>query len=481
MASDAHGLRWVRDVARRPIGSLLVWTVLLLASPGLSWSADDAACPPPDIRPQPGRQQALTTSTAQPGTEPAVVFVPGILGSKIIRNSDGVVIWGKNKADAKALVFDPNVPVSVELLDVFEFPNVIPNQNVYGKALCRLKQLVKDENLFVFPYDWRRDIRDTAKDFDRMMRQWNLADRDVVILAHSMGGLVVWWWQQEFYSKSRYPFEVQHLILLGTPLQGSCEMARMLLLGYQDIPEKFYNSSGERSYLSHVAYRQVFIHFFETLRPAALTYPSIFQLLPLPPSDNERLACIRDQALPDDPIVDYFSPATWSNSPRHRLFLDKILKEDPWKETGLGDREAFMQRVSRAVDAGRDFRKALVLKTAIPLTMFGSNSYYTVEQVVIGSKQGVLGNTLCERNESETLFAAEYVVCWEAPESNGDGRVTFSSSRPKTITGFLRKTYYEHGALVEDEEFLKFLSRGLPNFFDELKKTRSIAQPQRPR
>jgi pimeloyl-ACP methyl ester carboxylesterase len=89
-------------------------------------------------------------------------------------------------------------------------------------------------NYFEFPYDWRRDNRVAAKQLERLishrLRQWRAfagAEAKVILLAHSMGGLI-----------ARYYLEVlegwrdcKALITFGTPFRGSVKALDCLANG----------------------------------------------------------------------------------------------------------------------------------------------------------------------------------------------------------------------------------------------------------
>lgn len=117
----------------------------------------------------------------------------------------------------------------------------------------------KAANFYHFPYDWRRDNRANArilkKLIDKRLKCWReksgAADAKVILLAHSMGGLI-----------SRYYLEVlegwqdsRALFTFGTPYRGSLKAVNFLANGY----------------------KQLFLDLTEVLR--SLT--SVYQLLPI--------------------------------------------------------------------------------------------------------------------------------------------------------------------------------------------------------
>ena len=117
----------------------------------------------------------------------------------------------------------------------------------------------KAANFYQFPYDWRRDNRANArilkKLIDKRLKCWReksgASDAKVILMAHSMGGLV-----------SRYYLEVlegwqdsRALFTFGTPYRGSLKAVNFLANGY----------------------KQLFLDLTEVMR--SLT--SIYQLLPI--------------------------------------------------------------------------------------------------------------------------------------------------------------------------------------------------------
>jgi pimeloyl-ACP methyl ester carboxylesterase len=154
-----------------------------------------------------------------------VILVPGILGS-----------W---KVGGEWQV-DP-------ILDTYD--NIVSAMTDSGYEL--------DKNLFLFPYDWRNDNRDTAvllKEKIDDITQGKPSEK-VDIVAHSMGGLVA----RSYLQSNQYDDDIDQLIFLGTPQTGAPEaylayengtingfsgpIAKFLfdieaeLNGYKDLPE----------------------------------------------------------------------------------------------------------------------------------------------------------------------------------------------------------------------------------------------------
>jgi hypothetical protein len=110
----------------------------------------------------------------------------------------------------------------------------------YGKVAERLQQRLRLEpgtSFFELPYDWRRDNRVAARKLQASAGRWLAArrrsdpDARLVLIAHSMGGLV-----------ARYYLEVlegwrdtRMLITFGTPYRGSLNAVDFLAHGFRKL------------------------------------------------------------------------------------------------------------------------------------------------------------------------------------------------------------------------------------------------------
>ena len=185
-----------------------------------------------------------------------VVILPGILGS--VLQKDGRDLWAisgqsfwnlvtNSKETIKSLELGFDDPSLDDLGDgiratrLIEDVSIIPGL-VKIDGYTQTTRMITDNfevtmgdiyndpdekaaNLYHFPYDWRRDNRIHARKLktliDKRLKRWREAsgapDAKVVLLAHSMGGLV-----------SRYYLEVlggwrdaRALFTFGTPHRGS--------------------------------------------------------------------------------------------------------------------------------------------------------------------------------------------------------------------------------------------------------------------
>lgn len=218
-----------------------------------------------------------------------VILLPGITGSVLQKN--GVDIWAiSGRAIAKALFTlgdslqelklkgdDPDVD---DLGDGICAPRLMPDTHLVPGLVkidgySSVTRLIIERfevvpgspegdgpaNYFEFPYDWRRDNRVAARKLKRLVdkylprwREYSGAkDAKVILLAHSMGGLV-----------SRYYLECldgwrdcRALVTFGTPYRGSVKALGFLANGY----------------------KQAFVDLTDVLRSCT----SVYQLLPIYP------------------------------------------------------------------------------------------------------------------------------------------------------------------------------------------------------
>jgi hypothetical protein len=201
-----------------------------------------------------------------------VVILPGIMGS--VLQKDGIDLWnfsgqalwqviktlGNRVQDLKLQGDDPNgkdiedgiKPTSL-VTDSFMIPGfgglgkIIDGYNRTSAQITNNFQVTqgniyddpddKAANLYHFPYDWRRDNRANAhilkRLLDKRLKRWREfsgnQDAKVILVAHSMGGLI-----------SRYYLEVlggwkdcQALFTFGTPYRGSINAVNVLANGFK--------------------------------------------------------------------------------------------------------------------------------------------------------------------------------------------------------------------------------------------------------
>lgn len=191
-----------------------------------------------------------------------IVLIPGITGS--VLRKDGNIVWGfsastlgstlltRGRSMREALTLHNDDPNLDDLGDGVSADAVIPDLHLLPglwkidgyttvlKAIQARFEIMEGENLFRFPYDWRRDNRVAARRLARVSHSWlgkwrertGNADARLILVAHSMGGLV-----------SRYFLEVlegwkhtRALITFGTPFRGSLNALDSLSNGMRKGP-----------------------------------------------------------------------------------------------------------------------------------------------------------------------------------------------------------------------------------------------------
>ena len=272
-----------------------------------------------------------------------VVVIPGVLGSRLVDNDSGQVVWGKfnpirfrrrTAADMRgiSLPMSLGTPLSELRDDVrsdgtlaeLSLAGIPVELEVYDQMLLTLgvggyrdPQHPKAGEVdygqehftcFQFDYDWRRDLAENAGQLEKFLherrdyireeyaRRYGIEDAEIKfdIVAHSMGGLLARYYLR--YGGQQLPEEkdslpeldwrgaenVDRVVLVGTPNSGSTFALNDLVTGHHPAP------------------------LLPEYPPAALgTLPAIYQLLPRP----------RHQVLvrSDEPSqsLDFYDPELW--------------------------------------------------------------------------------------------------------------------------------------------------------------------------
>jgi pimeloyl-ACP methyl ester carboxylesterase len=156
------------------------------------------------------RLQALASNITSTPTG-NVILLPGILGSELHEDDETIWmdVWSIIKGDFDQLQVKPD---GTSVKDI-EAPNML--KKYYGEMMTSLLQRW---NVIAFPFDWRLDIRASAKLLKtRIDTTLQPTDR-LTFAAHSMGGLVVRSFLQQFPDQWG---RVDRFIMMGTPNYGS--------------------------------------------------------------------------------------------------------------------------------------------------------------------------------------------------------------------------------------------------------------------
>jgi pimeloyl-ACP methyl ester carboxylesterase len=184
-----------------------------------------------------------------------IIIVPGILGSRLVHN--GVPLWGDARtflqwvrahaADVPHLTVGSDDPSLDDLGDGIVPDGLVDSLLVVGRfvkvggytALTRALEksftLKLGENLQLFSYDWRRDLRVATRRLATKAEGWLEAWRTrcgnraakIVLVGHAMGGLVA----RAFADiEGGWP-SIRKIISIGTPFLGSIRALDLLYFG----------------------------------------------------------------------------------------------------------------------------------------------------------------------------------------------------------------------------------------------------------
>ncbi len=209
-----------------------------------------------------------------------VIVIPGFMGSELFLGSQKV--W----PDVRQILKNPDLMKFTE--DTPLVPNglvdevvIVPNlikQEQYGRLinyLCESLGYEVGKDLLEFAYDFRQDVRISARQLAQVVEEWS-DSRPVTLIAHSMGSLVSRYYVDQLGGEKH----VERLILLGGPHFGA--------------PKTIINLAIEPSVLP-------FGLLGARIREVLLTFPSVYQLLPEYP-------CAKDQ---NGDVVDFLRDPSW--------------------------------------------------------------------------------------------------------------------------------------------------------------------------
>jgi len=169
-----------------------------------------------------------------------VILIPGITGSYLYKNYDDFgEIWpnvGKMFTSLSddyldALAFNSSGTWNQKFpINVGDIIRGISNVHVFDYLINRLNEngYVENEDLFVFPYDWRFSTKETSEKLKQKIEDVisKTNQNQVDIVAHSMGGLVAKKYIVDFGDD-----KINKLIFLGTPQLGAPKAFKTLMFG----------------------------------------------------------------------------------------------------------------------------------------------------------------------------------------------------------------------------------------------------------
>lgn len=194
---------------------------------------------------------------------PRILFVPGIKGTELYEGDEkeNRKWFPKTKADFVALNIENELTPGDPIGKLTAF-GVIPI-----KIYADLFQSFEENEIVPFGYDWRKSVLTHVGPLTTLIEQLATKsdDNKVVIVAHSMGGIIAKLALLELESQNKHDL-VSKLITLGTPWLGSVDSYKALLYGEPGAYAKFAEFY---RFLSDAATREL-----------ARQLPSVYELLP---------------------------------------------------------------------------------------------------------------------------------------------------------------------------------------------------------
>ena len=177
----------------------------------------------------------------KPPTGCPIVFIPGFLGSRLTCSSGEVwtsVPWpdfkdmqllpdGITNSGAPGSCAQTTEPLSQQAGVVA----TAAGADIYASALAYLNRIAPDR-AYAYPYDWRKSPLRAVPELDHQINDIlkQTAASRVVVMAHSMGGLVT----QAYVSHPELAEKVIRAITVGTPYWGAPKSHTALMSGKSD-------------------------------------------------------------------------------------------------------------------------------------------------------------------------------------------------------------------------------------------------------
>jgi pSer/pThr/pTyr-binding forkhead associated (FHA) protein len=183
-------------------------------------------------------ERLVKESTRRP-----VVFVPGLMGSELWQGSQRV--WPNVKylfknPEMYRYSAESNLEARGIVDQIVTVPNLIKldQYNHLGDYLVEDLGYERGVDYFEFAYDWRQDVRLSARLLAQLLDDLSLG-RPVTIIAHDLGTLVSRFYVERLGGKNH----VERLILVGGPHHGIPKALSNLLIAPDMLP---FGQMGER-------------------------------------------------------------------------------------------------------------------------------------------------------------------------------------------------------------------------------------------
>ena len=366
--------------------------------------------------------------------QPPVVFIHGILGSRLKDENTDEELWF---GPLWNLLFDHHYDLVMEInpdtlepdpggLKAFAIADNTAGKDYYGNVLRTLEEVggyekatpgreirPQSKYFYEFYYDWRLDNAINAAhlaDFiDRIRLDHGDPDLKVDIIAHSMGGLIARYYirygRTDVLDSNDFPVNmyggerVRRVILLGTPSLGSVKILNAFIDGIQ------------------VGFRKINTEILVTM-------PSMFQLLPHPITDW----IVTAGGAPLD--RDIFDVNMW------RRFRWSIFDEDTRARIlsrfdSAAEGEAYLETLEAYFGKTLERARRFVWSLTVPLPdehpqliVFGGDCALTPARILVEEVDGISEIRMYPDEITQPVPGVDYDALLLEP---GDGAVTKSS------------------------------------------------------
>ena len=374
--------------------------------------------------------------------QPPVVFVHGVLGSKLREGAGGTDLW-LGSLDRILLSEYEDLALQIDEATLEPMPGDIHAYSVadeaigkdfYGTIIRTLESAggytraqvgeavdPNRKNLYVFFYDWRQDNVATAAalaDFiDQIRVDYDAPNLKVDIVAHSMGGLISRYYmrygRQDVVNDNHFDKKINHygaervrrVVLLGTPNLGSIKILNSFINGVK------------------IGLREIGT---ETLA----TMPSLYQLFPHPLNDwiVTNTGKVLDRDLFD---VEIWRRFQWSIfDPRVRERVISRFKDSAEAGAYLATMEAYFEK---RLERARRFLWSLTINLPEPypkLIVFGGGCTLTPARIIV---EEVNNESMVRLYPDEVLNRVDEVDYDALMLEPGDGSVTKASLLARNV------------------------------------------------
>jgi hypothetical protein len=305
-------------------------------------------------------------------TFPVFIFIPGVMGSKLTKRFDDnteAVIWGALALPNEHLHYRPEEKdrIKASLLTSYPYPG--GEYDIYGGAIrsMRTLDLRSGARVLDFAYDWRQSNRVSAEDLSKWLCQQRekIEGKPTVFVAHSMGGLVLKHWLKTKYrepgcegaSKFSDWIDIEQIIFLGTPHHGAPKALAAFADEYSVLVDPNWPLA---SYLKRFEVNT----FSKAVNEYGATFPSVYELLPLNPSDCKGAESwpptvgvrLKNQSVHYD--ISVFNVDAWTTFGWPKRFYDPASKQRFVQEklAGLLEQARTFRCDLAAYDIDKEFR-----------------------------------------------------------------------------------------------------------------------------